>query len=657
MLKSKLSRGPGLKRRRKNRPVQPAEVLETKVLLSATGDVHHGSADEVTARIVNGSETDGYEAVGIVNNGCTGTLISATHVLTAAHCTEGVGDRRGTFDVNGQTYQTTNITDHPQYNPNRFDVGYDISIMQLDRPVNGVTPMQINRDTPRVGQLLTLVGFGEGGTSTGGSLGDFGNKRVGETEIDNVTNLHVEWDFDSHNESNTAPGDSGGPAFLTVGGELFIAGVTSGGTGDAHQLGDNSFDTRVDTFASWIDSIVGDDTGGGGGGGGGEENGDRFEFSNDQGKNIRADRVHTITSKIDVAGLDGTITDLNVELDISHTYTSDLVVHLIAPDGTRIQLFRDVGGDGSDFNNTGLDDEATSSIKNADAPFRGVFKPAGKLSKFDGKDPNGVWKLRIKDTFEEDGGRLNSWTLSFQTDADNGGGGGSDDGSFTNDERVNIAADRPNTIKSRLTVDGLRGSVSDIRVKLNISHTWDDDLLVTLVSPSGSKVQLVRYVGGDGDGFTNTVLNDGAGQGIGSGNAPFTGTFRPHQSLTRFNGEDPNGVWTLIVRDRAAEDGGSLDNWTLTIETDGARTQSGDQELMPRQEKVRRFRSIRQEMRRGRAVRTDMSSPRRNLGKISGSDKSESQAPRQESYRQARTERLRDRVFSMVDLEQLFSSL
>jgi len=65
------------------------------------------------------------------------------------------------------------------------------------------------------------------------------------------------WNFDNHQESNTAPGDSGGPAFVTVDGVRYVAGVTSGGEGRVHSLGDVSFDTRVDVFASWIDSIVG----------------------------------------------------------------------------------------------------------------------------------------------------------------------------------------------------------------------------------------------------------------------------------------------------------------------------------------------------------------------------------------------------------------
>ncbi len=107
----------------------------------------------------------------------------------------------------GQEYRTTKVYVHPNYNPNRLgqDGANDIAIYKLDRPVTNVTPTPINRTAPAVGQLLTLVGFGGGGTGTTGHTGDYGTKRVGTTPIDQVTAQTIFWNFDNNNESNTAP--------------------------------------------------------------------------------------------------------------------------------------------------------------------------------------------------------------------------------------------------------------------------------------------------------------------------------------------------------------------------------------------------------------------------------------------------------------------
>ena len=56
-------------------------------------------------------------------------------------------------------------------------------------------------------------------------------------------------------------------------------------------------------------------------------------------------------------------------LDISHTYDADLDVTLIAPNGTRVELFTDVGGGGANFVGTILDDEASTAIQSAERAF------------------------------------------------------------------------------------------------------------------------------------------------------------------------------------------------------------------------------------------------------------------------------------------------
>jgi Ca2+-binding RTX toxin-like protein len=119
----------------------------------------------------------------------------------------------------------------------------------------------------------------------------------------------------------------------------------------------------------------------------------------------------TVTSSLDISGLSGSITDVNVLLNISHSWNSDLRVYLIAPSGTQVELFTEVGIGGQGFLNTLLDDEAANSIASGSGSFSGTFRPEGKLSAFDGSNGNGIWKLKIIDAAEGDTGKLNSWSL------------------------------------------------------------------------------------------------------------------------------------------------------------------------------------------------------------------------------------------------------
>ena len=121
-----------------------------------------------------------------------------------------------------------------------------------------------------------------------------------------------------------------------------------------------------------------------------------------------------------------------------------------------------------------------------------------------------------------------------------------------------------------------------------VSHTWPDDIDIMLVWLGGQNILLMSDAGGEGDisnlNFTfyvaaTTTLADEA-QLVG-------GIFRPSNyetssiffpdtsadmgivhSLTVFNNSDPNGTWSLYVRDDVNTDSGSISGgWTLHIST------------------------------------------------------------------------------------------
>ncbi len=120
------------------------------------------------------------------------------------------------------------------------------------------------------------------------------------------------------------------------------------------------------------------------------------------------------TSTINYSGAPFTLNDVNVGINITHTYTSDLSVTLIAPNGTEILLTEANGGAGNNYTNTFFDDDATTSILMGSPPFTGTFKPEEELSTLNGINAVGTWTLRIIDTFPpQDSGTLNTWSLEL----------------------------------------------------------------------------------------------------------------------------------------------------------------------------------------------------------------------------------------------------
>jgi subtilase family serine protease len=118
---------------------------------------------------------------------------------------------------------------------------------------------------------------------------------------------------------------------------------------------------------------------------------------------------------------------------------------------------------------------------------------------------------------------------------------------------------------STITVPG-NYLITKLTVQLNISHTWDADLYIWLVSPSGQTVVLSANNGGSGDNYTNTIFDSTAATSIDFGVAPFAGAYRPEQSLSVFNGKNAKGTWTLVVEDQGYLDQGKLNAWSLIIQ-------------------------------------------------------------------------------------------
>ncbi|PWW50899.1 S8 family serine peptidase [Actinokineospora spheciospongiae] len=98
-----------------------------------------------------------------------------------------------------------------------------------------------------------------------------------------------------------------------------------------------------------------------------------------------------VTSPITATGVAGTApATLKADVNITHTYRGDLVIDLIAPDGTAYRLKNSSSSDSAD---------------NVIASYT-VAAAAGETA-------NGTWKLQVRDIYSSDTGFINSWKLTF----------------------------------------------------------------------------------------------------------------------------------------------------------------------------------------------------------------------------------------------------
>lgn len=124
------------------------------------------------------------------------------------------------------------------------------------------------------------------------------------------------------------------------------------------------------------------------------------------------DGPKTFSTRV-VSGLPGTITDINVTVNLTHPAVGELYVTLISPGGTPVILANYLGGSGDNYSNTTFDDEAATYISSAAAPFSGSFKPYYNLSQLDGRNPNGTWTLRLDDSKAGNAGILLDWSMQI----------------------------------------------------------------------------------------------------------------------------------------------------------------------------------------------------------------------------------------------------
>ncbi len=128
------------------------------------------------------------------------------------------------------------------------------------------------------------------------------------------------------------------------------------------------------------------------------------------------------SSPIVVSNMTAVVAKATVSLFLTHTYDSDLLLELIAPDGTTTTLSANNGGSSDNYGSscasdslrTTFDDAATNSISSGFPPYVGTYRPQSPLSVFVGKsgtNVNGTWRLRVTDQVTLDTGNIQCWSL------------------------------------------------------------------------------------------------------------------------------------------------------------------------------------------------------------------------------------------------------
>jgi len=227
-----------------------------------------------------------------------------------------------------------------------------------------------------------------------------------------------------------------------------------------------------------------------------------------------------ITDTISVIGA-GTIASVKVEVNITHTYTGDLVVRIISPRGTAVDLHNRNGGNTHNLNKV-------FDLQNM----------AG-LSVLNGEPVSGTWTLFVADHAPADSGILNKWTLHLGT---------AQTQAITVEESPGVMIPDNNSagIERSLNVSA-NASVKEIEVGMDITHSYISDLIVNLVAPSGSVTTLHSRSGGDADNIIKTY------------------DFNNNVNLRALIGQQAQGTWKLKVSDVVGQDVGKLNKWSVKI--------------------------------------------------------------------------------------------
>lgn len=243
--------------------------------IANAGIIRHDVSDWRYTNLANYFPSVGDLGIGFSsgsNSWCSGTLISANYMLTAAHCMRddyGYYGNSAAFNLGGSIHWAHSFSLHNGWNPQAGNYGNDLAIIRLSNPVSHVAPATLYSGDDEDLKIGTYVGFGDTGTGITG-VNSWTGKRAGEniiglgSRLGYANNLLVS-DFDdprlAYSQSLSQPleleyqlarGDSGGGLFI----DGKLAGVHSFTSDEGGKYGATSASGRVSLFRNWITGTI-----------------------------------------------------------------------------------------------------------------------------------------------------------------------------------------------------------------------------------------------------------------------------------------------------------------------------------------------------------------------------------------------------------------